>query len=80
MVRTTCQTETAEQINGKLNLEGNNKLTQVKVRHRFRKCLARLKSLSKKEKKYRRYVDFFNFLNENLYRMHEVRLPQFDKR
>ena len=49
MVLTTCQSKTAQLINKKFGFtDGKRKMTQVKVRHRFEKCLCRLKEEMKK--------------------------------
>jgi predicted transcriptional regulator len=80
MKETTCQSRTAVLINKKFNLVSDKeKMTQVKVRHRFEKCLARLKVLKDSDPKYRRFYDFLFFIKNNLYALHEVHLPHFDR-
>jgi hypothetical protein len=78
MAKTTCQSETARMMNSFLNLPKDKKMNQVKVRHRFYKCLARLEKLSKKDPIYKKYFDYFKFIGKNLWVLHEVKLPQFD--
>jgi len=49
MIRTTCQSRTAMIINEKFGLtEDKKRMTQVKVRHRFEKCITQLSEMKKK--------------------------------
>jgi hypothetical protein len=78
LAETTCQSETAHRINEAFNLSGKDAMTQVKVRHRFGKCLKDLERCSKKNPIYKRYFNYFKFISKNLYMKHEIRLPQYD--
>jgi len=80
MMKTTCQSKTAIMINEKFGLvDDKMKMTQVKVRHRFEKCVGVLTQLMVKNPPLRKYRDLLVFLQKNLYLLHEVRLPHFDK-
>jgi len=77
MATTTCQEETARRLNRVFNLKGDNVLTQVKVRHRFIKAWNKLMSMS--ESKYQKYIALFGFVWANLYVLHEIKTPQFER-
>jgi predicted transcriptional regulator len=80
MMKTTCQSKTAQLINQKFGLVDEKKrMTQVKVRHRFEKCIALLKEEMKKNSGLKKYYDLLIFIKENLYMLHEVILPHFDR-
>lgn len=80
MKDTTCQSRTAVLINEKFNLiEEKERMTQVKVRHRFEKCLAHLSLLKETDSKYLRFFTLLSFIKKNLYKLHEVKLPHFDR-
>jgi len=79
MKETTCQSKTAELINKKYNLKDGDEMTQVKVRHRFEKCLTKLEILKEADGKYLRFYILLSFIKRNLYKLHEVKLPHFDK-
>lgn len=80
MMLTTCQSKTAQMINEKYGLiDEKRRMTQVKVRHRFEKCLARLKLESEKNHGLKKYHSLLNLVKNNLYKLHEVRLPHFDR-
>jgi predicted transcriptional regulator len=80
MMKTTCQSKTAQLINEKYNLiDEKKKMTQVKVRHRFEKCLLRLKEEMKGNPDLKKYYNLLSFIKENLYKLHEVILPHFDR-
>jgi len=80
MKETTCQSRTATLINEKFNLtDEKERMTQVKVRHRFEKCLARLHDLKETDPKYNRFYLLMLFIKNNLYKLHEVHLPHFDR-
>lgn len=80
MVETTCQSKTAKLINKKYGIQDDKKkMTQVKVRHRFEKCLMRLKEEMKTEPNMKKYYHLLKFIKENLYLLHEVVLPHFDR-
>jgi len=72
-LHTTCQTETARQLNDIFNLQGRQRMNQVKVRHRFNRCR---KFLHEKEHEYATLLDLFH---RNSLILHNVKLPQFDK-
>lgn len=71
MIETTCQSETADRLNVLFNLSGERVMNQIKVKHKFFMLLKRL------EKK--PYYKVLKFINDNLYVMHEVRLPHYDR-
>jgi len=80
MVLTTCQSKTALLINKKFGLvDGKKRMTQVKVRHRFEKCLCRLKEEMKKNPEVKKYHKLLDYIKKNLYKLHEVKLPHFDR-
>jgi len=79
MKETTCQSRTAELVNQKFDLKNGEEMTQVKVRHRFEKCLAKLSYLKDGDPKYLRFHTLLMFIKKNLYKLHEVKLPHFDK-
>ncbi len=80
MMQTTCQSKTAQLINDKYNLSDEKKrMTQVKVRHRFEKCLIKLRSEMETQADLKNYYKLLKFIKENLYKLHEVRLPHFDR-
>jgi len=80
MKETTCQSRTAEIINERYKLVDNkSRMTQVKVRHRFEKCLIVLKALKEEDSKYLRFYTLLAFIKKNLYKLHEVKLPHFDR-
>jgi predicted transcriptional regulator len=80
MKHTTCQSRTAVLVNEKFNLTGEKeRMTQVKVRHRFEKCLARLADLKETCPQYNKFYDLMKFIKDNLYALHEVKLPHFDR-
>jgi DNA-directed RNA polymerase specialized sigma subunit len=80
MKETTCQSKTAELINKKFQLyDEKHRMTQVKVRHRFVKCLNTLSRLKDASPEYARIYDLLVIIKENLYKLHEVKLPHFDR-
>jgi len=79
MKETTCQSRTAELVNIKFGLKNGEEMTQVKVRHRFEKCLAKLNILKENDPKYLRFYTLLVFVKKNLYKLHEVLLPHFNK-
>lgn len=79
MKETTCQSKTATMVNERFNLiDEKHRMTQVKVRHRFEKCLMELEKLQK-DPNYRRFYDLLVMIKKNLYKLHEVILPHFDR-
>ena len=80
MMKTTCQSRTAQLINKKFNfIDTKKRMTQVKVRHRFEKCLYRLKDEMKRNPDLKKYYKLLVYIKKNLYKLHEVRLPHFDR-
>lgn len=80
MMETTCQSRTAEIINERFELvDEKEKMTQVKVRHRFEKCIAQLNELQKFDADLVKFVELLDFIKKNLYKLHEVKLPHFDR-
>lgn len=80
MIRTTCQSKTAQLINEKYELvDEKRRMTQVKVRHRFGKCLAKLEIEKKNHSDLEIYWKLLKFIKNNLYKLHEVKLPHFDR-
>lgn len=80
MKETTCQSRTAQLINERFKLVDEKKrMTQVKVRHRFEKCLIHLNTLKDTDPKYLRFYTLLAFIKKNLYKLHEVKLPHFDR-
>jgi len=80
MIKTTCQSKTAQLINEKYELTDEKKrMTQVKVRHRFEKCLKRLEKEAEIKKGLKKYCQLLEYIKGNLYKLHEVRLPHFDR-
>jgi len=79
MVQTTCQSKTADLLNEKYELSGRGKMTQVKVRHKFDRSIDKLKRLKRRNLGLRTCYDLATYVKKNLYMMHEVILPHFDK-
>jgi len=80
MMQTTCQSKTAQLINEKYHITDEKKrLTQVKVRHRFEKCLIKLEHQMKSEPDLKKFFLLLVFIKKNLYKLHEVKLPHFDR-
>ena len=79
MRATTCQSKTAKIINEQFELKNGAVMTQVKVRHRFLKCLAKLEVLKENDPKYVKFHSLLLFIKNNLYLLHEVKLPHFQK-
>lgn len=80
MMLTTCQSKTAQLINKKFGfVDGKRKMTQVKVRHRFEKCLCRLEEEKKKNPEMKKFHRLLGYIKKNLYKLHEVKLPHFDR-
>jgi predicted transcriptional regulator len=80
MMMTTCQSKTAEIINERFGLRGEkDRMTQVKVRHRFEKCLNYLENLMEIKPSMLKYYELLKFIKNNLYMLHEVKLPHFDR-
>jgi len=80
MMETTCQSKTAIILNKRYVWQSEKqKMTQVKVRHRFLKCLENLKNLRKEKKEFDKYYRLLDYLKKNPYKLHEVKLPHFDR-
>jgi len=80
MMKTTCQSKTAQLINEKFSFtEEKKKMTQVKVRHRFEKCLIKIKSEMEDKTELKKFHTLLSIIKNNLYLLHEVRLPHFDR-
>jgi predicted transcriptional regulator len=80
MIKTTCQSKTAHLINEKYGLVDEKKrMTQVKIRHRFDKCIALLEEEMAKNIEFKKFYDLLVFIKNNLYMLHEVKLPHFDR-
>ena len=77
LAETTCQEDTARRVNVMFNTSGKKVMNQVKIRHRFQKAWAKL--VEAKNENIKKYVTLFGFIQENLYMMHEVKLPQFER-
>ena len=73
MLETTCQSETARRLNNIYGIgeQSKTKMTQVKVRHRFEKLLFKMKEAKHP------YYELFLLVKNNLYMLHEVKLPHF---
>jgi len=79
MIETTCQSKTASILNDKYRFKGRNKMTQVKVRHKFDRAIIKLKSLKKSNSEFKDVLELVKYIKKNLYMLHEVILPHFDK-
>jgi predicted XRE-type DNA-binding protein len=79
MISTTCQSKTASLLNKKHKLEGNEKMTQVKVRHKFDRFIERVEKLKKVNSEFSVCLNLMNYVKNNLYMLHEVILPHFDR-
>lgn len=79
MVETTCQSKTAQLLNRKYSLKDKDTMTQVKVRHKFDRSIDKLKKLKKSNPTLRTYYELSRYVKKNLYMLHEVILPHFDK-
>ena len=79
MVETTCQSKTAEILNDMYKLKGRDKMTQVKVRHKFDRYIEKLKKLKKNSAEYKNCYNLLVYIKNNLYMLYEVILPHFDK-
>jgi len=79
MIETTCQSKTAEILNDTYKLKGKDKMTQVKVRHKFDKYIEKLKKLRKNSNDYKDCYNLLVYVKKNLYMLYEVILPHFNK-
>lgn len=79
MVDTTCQSKTADMLNLKYNLTGKDKMTQVKIRHKFDRYIDRVNRLKRSHDELIIVYKLLTYIKKNLYMMHEVILPHFDR-
>lgn len=79
MIETTCQSKTAEILNEAYSLKGKDRMTQVKVRHKFDRSIEKLKKLKKNNISLKDCYNLVTYIKNNLYMLHEVILPHFDK-
>ena len=81
MIETTCQSRTAEILNEKYAFEGDARMTQVKVRHKFERYIDRIKNKRRTDNDSDLQVSLklLEYIRENLYMLHEVVLPHFDR-
>ena len=79
MIETTCQSKTAELLNKKYKFQGKNVMTQIKVRHKFDRYIDKMKKLKRTHKELRDCHKLAQYIKANLYMLHEVILPHFDK-
>jgi len=77
MIETTCQSKTAELLNKRHRLRGDKQMTQVKVRHRFERSIAKLEQLLVEHPELDIVHKLAVYVKNNLYKMHEVILPHF---
>jgi len=79
MIETTCQSRTASLLNEKHGLKGKEAMTQVKIRHKFDRAISKLKKLKKASPELKDVLELVKYIKSNLYMLHEVILPHFDK-
>lgn len=79
MIETTCQSRTATILNKRHSLRGDKQMTQVKVRHRFERAIGKLASLKEEHEELAIVHDLAVYVKNNLYMMHEVILPHFNR-
>lgn len=81
MARTTCQSRTAKLINVEKGfMDDKNRMTQVKIRHRFEKCVGKLSRLAGSDfPELKECSELMQKIHDNLYMLHEVKLPHFDR-
>jgi len=79
MVETTCQSRTAEILNTRYKLKDKEQMTQVKVRHKFDRYLKKLEKIKKEDVDLETCYKLIVYIQKNLYMLHEVILPHFDK-
>lgn len=79
MIETTCQSKTAVILNRKYKFKDRNKMTQVKVRHKFDRAIEKLKKLKRSHPEFKDVLELVKYVKENLYMLHEVILPHFDR-
>jgi predicted DNA-binding protein YlxM (UPF0122 family) len=79
MIETTCQSKTAELLNKRYKLQGKNVMTQIKVRHKFDRYIEKINKLKRTHKDLKDCYKLAKYIKSNLYMLHEVILPHFDK-
>lgn len=79
MIETTCQSKTAEILNKHHTLKGKEKMTQVKVRHKFDRAIGKMKNLKRNHPELKVYYELTKYVQKNPYMLHEVILPHFDR-
>lgn len=79
MIETTCQSKTAALLNKRHRLRGDKQMTQVKVRHRFERARMKLAQLVPDNPQLDIVHKLTEYVGENLYMMHEVILPHFNR-
>lgn len=79
MIETTCQSRTAELLNLKYELTGQDCMTQVKVRHKYDRAIDKLKKLKRKHRDLAICLSLAQYIKKNLYMLHEVILPHFNR-
>jgi hypothetical protein len=80
MIQTTSQSQTALIVNSTLGLSDSEKMNQIKVRHRYIRCLEKLKNLKQTDPKYEHYYILLEFIKNNLYTLSEVKHPHFNRK
>jgi len=82
MVKTTSQSVTAKILNKKYNLKGGAALNQVKVRYRWKLIKEKIShAMSLPGYDYlKKFYTLINIVDNNIYTLHEVKLPQFEGR
>ena len=79
MVETTCQSKTSDMLNIKYSLKDKEKMTQIKVRHKFERYIEKIKILKKSNKGLRDCYKLLMYVKGHLYMLHEVVLPHFNR-
>lgn len=79
LAKTTCQTQTAQFINEMFNLSGKQVMTQGKIRSRHRSALDYVRKLPRDDPK-REWMRLLEWIANNRYKLHEVRLPHYHHR
>lgn len=79
MIETTCQSKTADILNEKYKLSEGEKMTQIKVRHKFDRYIDRLKQLKRIHPELNSCYELARYVKNNLYMLHEVILRHFNK-
>lgn len=79
MTQTTCQSLTAIILNDELKLTGVDRLTQVKVRHKFLRAKKVLSAKAEEDVSFKSVSDFITYISKGNYMLHEVKLPHFNR-